>query len=101
MLWRAVLYLQAAADEEPLALSGVTISTAAAEEIAHAWQAVAPHSLYSSSKQLLDLVQQVCLSLCVVVEGVAGTGNEGVCALQQDLLLLLLPYLCAQCTAAV
>lgn len=56
-----VLCLQAAADEEPLALSGVTISTAAAEEIAQAWQAVAPHSLYSSPQQLLDLVQQVCV----------------------------------------
>lgn len=52
-------WVTAAADEEPLALSGVNISPAAQEEITHAWQAVAQHSLYSSPQQLLDLVQQV------------------------------------------
>lgn len=51
--------LQAAAEEEPLALSGVTVSPAAAQAIEDAWKAVRQQSLYSSPEQLLDLVQQV------------------------------------------
>jgi hypothetical protein len=51
--------LQAAADEEPLALSGVTISPAAAQAITDAWDTVRHQSLYTSPKQLLNLVQQV------------------------------------------
>jgi hypothetical protein len=76
-----VLLLQAAADEEPLALSGVTISPAAEEELTQAWQAVAQHSLYSSPQQLLDLVQQVRVFVCVCPFAAAGhreTGKEGV-----------------------
>jgi hypothetical protein len=50
---------QAAADEEPLALSGVSISPAAQEQLAAAWHAVQHTSLYKNPQQLLDLVQQV------------------------------------------
>lgn len=51
---------QAAADEEPLALSGVTVSPAAAQAIQDAWRQGRQHSVYTSGQQLVELVTQVC-----------------------------------------
>jgi len=50
---------QAAAETEPLALSGVSISPTAAEAITTAWSAMQHQSLYSSGQQLVELVEQV------------------------------------------
>jgi hypothetical protein len=55
VVWR----LQAAADQEPLALSSVTISPAAVQALTDAWAAVRHQSLCPSPEQLLILVQQV------------------------------------------
>jgi hypothetical protein len=52
-------YAQAAADEEPLALSGVSISPKALDQLSAAWRSVQHTSLYTSPQQLADLVQQV------------------------------------------
>jgi hypothetical protein len=65
----AVCALQAAADEEPLALSGVTIAPAAEQSIRQAWKVQQQTSLYKSPDQLITLVQQVggvCSFYCLL-----------------------------------
>jgi hypothetical protein len=51
--------LQAEADDEPLALSGVDIDAAAVQQLTAAWQAGRRSSLYPSAQHFLQLVQQV------------------------------------------
>lgn len=60
VLWRVLrCALQAAADEEPLALSGVNIAPAAEQAIRQAWKVQQQTSLYKSPDHLISLVQQV------------------------------------------
>jgi hypothetical protein len=54
-----LMQLQAEADDEPLALSGVDISAAAAQQLTSAWQAGRRASLYPTAQHFLQLVEQV------------------------------------------
>jgi hypothetical protein len=66
-----LLLLQAEADDEPLALSGVTISTAAAQQLTAAWHARRCSSLYPTAQHFLQLVEQVRLLVvfwCLAVQ---------------------------------
>jgi hypothetical protein len=70
--------LQAATDEEPLALSGVTIAPAAEQALRQAWKSQQHTSLYKSPDQLISLVQQVgagAASLCQPVASITQLAN--------------------------
>jgi hypothetical protein len=73
-------WLQAEADDEPLALSGVEIGPAAAQQLAAAWHAGRRSSLYPSAQHFMQLVQQVRMCVCV-------SGGGGGIALQNIALL--------------
>jgi hypothetical protein len=80
-----LLLLQAEAEHEPLALSGVDISNAAAQQLKTAWQAGRRSSLYPTAQHFLELVEQVSLSCffnaaCWFVEsGVAAWAGAAHC----------------------
>lgn len=61
------LALQVEADEEPLALGDVIVSQEAQQQLTAAWQAVQRRSLYSSPRQLMELVEQVCCRHCLLL----------------------------------
>ncbi|KAF6258462.1 TsaA-like domain-containing protein [Scenedesmus sp. NREL 46B-D3] len=55
----SALLLQAEADDEPLALSGVDINAAALQQLTAAWAAGRRCSLYPTAQHFLQLVEQV------------------------------------------
>jgi hypothetical protein len=63
LLLLLLFWLQAEADDEPLALSGVEIDPAAAQQLAAAWHAGRRSSLYPSAQHFMQLIQQVSLHL--------------------------------------
>ncbi|GFR42721.1 hypothetical protein Agub_g3607 [Astrephomene gubernaculifera] len=56
---RAPAWVQAEADDEPLAVGEVVVGQTAAAAITRAWQARRSHSMYGSAEDYLDLVRQV------------------------------------------
>ena len=66
-------FLQAEADNEPLAIAAVIVPSHAEEEIEWEWSRTR-NSLYSTAAEFLELVKQVCVCVCV-----GGVGRTHIC----------------------